>query len=171
MNRIDTVREAIADLLFERINIRNRLITHTHLTGVALLCGLIAKKREANIELAVMTGLLHDLYSFITEGVPPIEDKVAKSNKDADVAREILEKLNITTTDETDVICKAVCYRGTGEYSELGQILLDANLLQHAYHNPILPIKYGEKRVVELLTEFGINSACHTLKQSSRLLL
>ena len=158
MNRIDKVKEAIADLLFERKEIRNRLITHTHLTSVALLCGLIAKKREANIELAVMTGLLHDLYSFITEGVPPIEDKVTKSNKDADVAREILGKLIITSTDETDIICKAVCYRGIEEYSELGQILLDANLLQHAYHNPLLPIKYGEERVGELLVEFGINS-------------
>jgi len=158
MNRIDKAREAIADLLFESKDIRNRLITHTHLTSVALLCGLIAKKRGANIELAVMTGLLHDLYSFVTEGVPPIEDKVAKSNKDADVAREILDKLNITSADETDVICKAVCYRGTGEYSVLGQILLDANLLQHAYHNPLLPIKYGEKRVVELLAEFGTSS-------------
>ncbi|MCL2604604.1 MAG: HD domain-containing protein [Defluviitaleaceae bacterium] len=158
MNRIDIVREAITDLLFERINIRNRLITHTHLTGVALLCGLIAKKRGANIELAVMTGLLHDLYSFITEGVQPLEDKIAKSNKDADVAREILDRLNITTTDETVIICNAVCYRGTGEYSELGQILLDANLLQHAYHNPLLPIKYGETRVVELLVEFGISN-------------
>jgi uncharacterized protein len=159
MNRIEKVRESIDDLLFERKNIRNRLITHTHLTGVALLCGLIAKKRGANVELAVMTGLLHDLYSFITEGVPPLEDKVAKSNKDSDVAREILDRLEITTADETDAICKAVCYRGTGEYSELGQILIDANLLQHAYHNPLLPIKYGEQRVEELLAEFGIDSA------------
>jgi len=159
MNRIDMVRETVTDLLFERINIRNRLITHTHLTSVALLCGLVAKKRGADIELAVMTGLLHDLYSFVTEGVPPIEDKIAKSNKDADVAREILDRLDITTADETDVICKAVCYRGTGDYSELGQILLDANLLQHAYHNPLLPIKYGEERVVELLAEFGISNA------------
>jgi len=103
-----------------------------------------------------MTGLLHDLYSFITEGVQPIEDKQTKSNKGADVARGILDNLNITTTDETDIICKAVSYRGTGKYSELGEILLDANLLQHAYHDPLLPIKYGEQRVNELLTELGI---------------
>jgi len=158
MNRIEKTREAIDDLLFERKNIRNRLITHTHLTSVALLCGLIAKKRGVNIELSIMVGLLHDLHSFITEGVPPIEDKIAKSNKDADVAREILENLNITSPDETNAICKAVCYRGTGEYSELGEILLDANLLQHAYHNPLLPVKYGEKRVIELRAEFGISS-------------
>jgi hypothetical protein len=88
-----------------------------------------------------------------------LEDKVAKSNKDGDVAREILDRLNITTADETDTICKAVCYRGTSEYSELGQILLDANLLQHAYHNPLLPIKYGQQRVCELLAEFGISNA------------
>ena len=67
-----------------------------------MLCGLIAQKRGANIELSVMVGLLHDLYSFITEGVPPIEDKVTKSNKDADVAREILDKLNITSAEETN---------------------------------------------------------------------
>jgi uncharacterized protein len=158
MNRIDKVREVIDEMLFERKNIRNRLTTHSHLTSVSLICGLIAKKRGANVELAVMTGLLHDLYSFITEGVPPLEDKVAKSGKDAEVAREILDKLGITTTDETERICVAVCYRGTGEYSELGEILIVANLLQHAYHNPLLPIKYGEKRVGELLAEFRINS-------------
>jgi len=164
MNRIDKVREAIADLLFERINIRNRLITHTHLTSVALLCGMLAKKRNANVELAVMTGLLHDLYGFITEGVPPMEDRVAASNKDAEVARDILGKINITTKEETDIICAAVCYRGTGTYSQLGEILNDANLLQHAYNNPLLPIKYGEERVAELLAEFGIKeekNLCH----------
>ena len=52
MNRIEKTREAIDNLLFERKDIRNRLITHTHLTSVALLCGLIAKKREAKRTLS-----------------------------------------------------------------------------------------------------------------------
>jgi len=67
--------------------------------------------------------------------------------------------LNITTADETNIICTAVSYRGIGEYLELGEILLDANLIQHACHNPLLPIKYGEKKVVELLADFGIDVA------------
>ena len=67
---------------------------------------IAAKKRSANVELAVMTGLLHDLYSFITEGVPPMEDRVEASRRDAEVARGILDKLNITTTDETNIIIR-----------------------------------------------------------------
>ena len=159
MNRIEQVREVLDNMLFERKNIRNRLITHTHLTSVSLICGLLAKKRGANVELAVMTGLLHDLYGFITEGVPPMEDRVEASRRDGEVARGILDKLSITTADETNVICAAICYKGIGEYSELGEILLDANLIQHAYHNPLLPLKYGEKRVAELLADFGIDTA------------
>jgi len=117
---------------------------------------MLAKQRNANVELAVMTAMLHDLYSYMTEGEPLIENKAVKSQKDAEVAREILNKLNITTTEESEVICKAVCYRGTGEYSELGEILLDANLLQHAYYNPTLPVKYGEEKLALLLADFGI---------------
>jgi len=130
MNRIEIVRKFVDDMLLNKKDAWDRRCAYVHLYGVSLVCGLIAKKRGANIELAIMTAMLHDLYSYKTEGVPLIEDKVVKAGKDADVAREILDKLNITTPDETNDICNAVCYRGTGDYSELGEILLDANLLQ-----------------------------------------
>ena len=157
MNRIEKVREVIDAMLLNKKDTQDRRCAYVHLYGVSLVCGLIAKKRGANVELAVMTGMLHDLYSYIKEGAPLLEDKVEKSRRDSEVAREILSDLNITTTDETNTICAAVCYRGTGEYSKLGEILLDANLIQHAYYNPLLPVKYGEERLVVLLAELGID--------------
>ena len=86
--------------------------------------------------------------------VEEIEDHAREG---AIYAREVLNKLDLTTADETDAICNAVCYRGTGAYSELGEILLDANIIQHSFYNPLLPIKYGEDRLAVLLGEFGIN--------------
>jgi len=159
MNRIEKLREFIDDMLLNKKDSQDRRCAYVHLYGVSLMCGLIAKKRGASVELAIMTAMLHDLYSYKTEGVPPIEDKVVKSRKDSEVAREVLDKLNITTADETDTICNAVCYRGVGDYSELGEILLDANIIQHGFYNPLLPIKYGEKRLAMLLIEFGIDNA------------
>ena len=156
MNRIEQLREYIDEMLLHKKDTFDMRCAYVHLYGVSLFCGMIAKKRNANVELAIMTAMLHDLYSYLTEGEPLIEDKALKSQKDAEVARDILDKLNITTADETDIICKAVCYRGAGEYSELGQILLDANLLQHAYYNPLLPVKYGKERLEMLLSDFGI---------------
>ena len=157
MNRIEKIREVIDEMLLIKKDAWDRRCAYVHLYGVSLICGLLAKQRGANVELAVMIGMLHDLYSYKTEGEPLIEDKVLKSAKDAEVACEILDTLNITTTNETDAVCYAVSYRRLGEYSELGEILLDANLIQHAYYNPLLPVKYGEERLPELLADFGIS--------------
>ena len=159
MNRIEQLRDYIDDILLQKKDTQDRRCAYVHLYGVSLICGMLAKKRNANIELAIMTAMLHDLYSYMTEGEPLIKDKTIKAQKDAEVARDILDKLDITTADETNAICTAVCYRGTGEHSEFGEILLDANLLQHVYYNPLLPVKYGKDKLAMLLSDFNINNS------------
>jgi len=70
--------------------------------------------------------------------------------------REHIDDMLLHKKDTQDRRCAYI--HGAGEYSELGEILLDANLLQHAYYNPLLPVKYGEDKLVQLLADFGIKN-------------
>ncbi|MDF2545051.1 MAG: hypothetical protein K0S47_4769 [Herbinix sp.] len=50
--------------LLNKNNDRDRRVAYVHLYGVAQACALIAKKRGVDIELAIMAGMLHDLYTY-----------------------------------------------------------------------------------------------------------
>lgn len=73
-----------------------------HLHGVALAAAILAKKRGEDAELATMAGLLHDLYAY-KEG--SYDDH---AHLGADYARKVLKKLEITTDEETEIICTAM---------------------------------------------------------------
>ena len=61
-----------------------------------------AKKRGENSELAAICGLLHDLYAYKSDSY---EDH---AHKGAEYARKILDELDLTSKEETDVICSAI---------------------------------------------------------------
>jgi len=61
MNRVDTLREYVDEILLNKNNDRDRRFAYVHLYGVAQACAMIAVKRGVDIELAIMAGMLHDL--------------------------------------------------------------------------------------------------------------
>lgn len=64
MDRIEKVREVVDEILLNMPDDKERRCAYLHLYGVSQACALLALKREENVELAVIAGMLHDIYSY-----------------------------------------------------------------------------------------------------------
>ena len=153
MDKIEILREYIDKILLNMTDVEERRCAYLHLYGVAQSCALIALKRGENVELSIMAGMLHDIYSYAKM------DTKDHARKGAILAREILELLKITNDFETKMICDAIYNHSNkeGSYSSFTEVLIDADVLQHNLYNPLHEIKAHEKdRYEKLKIEFGI---------------
>ncbi len=119
VNRIEKVREKVDAILLDMTDNVERRCAYIHLYGVSGACALFAKKRNENVELAIIAGMLHDIYSYATM------DSKDHANKGAKMAKEILESLGIFTNNEINLISTAIYNHGDkaivhGSLDELG---------------------------------------------------
>jgi HD superfamily phosphodiesterase len=154
VNRIEVLRKYIDEILLHMEDSEERRNGYVHLYGVAQACALISMKRGQDAELATMTGILHDIYSYTNMD---IEDHAQKG---AVMAREILASLHITNADETEMICNAINTHSDKEavHSDFNEVLKDADVFQQCLYNPTIEIQAPErkKRFEALKREFGI---------------
>lgn len=153
MNRIEILRKYIDEILLNMTDVEERRCAYLHLYGVAQFCTLIASKRRENVELAAMSGMLHDIYSYAKM------DTKDHAHKGAALAREILTSLQITNNDETKIICDAIYTHSDKEivHSNFNEVLKDTDVFQHCLYNPMLEIVPKERsRYEKLKVEFGI---------------
>ncbi len=68
--------------------------------------------------------------------------------KGSEMARSILDALQIFNVDEIDLICSAIYNHSDKSliHSSLDEILKDADVLQHVMYNPLCGIKQQEER-------------------------
>ena len=154
MDRIEKVREVIDDILLNMPDKEERRCAYLHLYGVSQACALLALKRKENVELAIVAGMLHDIYTYAQM------DPVNHAHKGAEMAREILDSLHTFEEDEKDLICTAIYNHSDKSmiHSWLDEILKDADVMQHVLYNPLFDIKWQEQKRFELLQkEFGID--------------
>lgn len=152
-NRIEKLREYIDEILLNMKDAEDRRCAYLHLYGVSQACAMIALKRNQNVELATIAGMLHDLYSYKTMNT----ENHAECG--AILARRILEELELTSGSETDLICSAIRNHSSKAttHSAFDEVLKDADVLQHCLYNPLFPVMEHEKyRFTNLLNEFGI---------------
>ncbi|WP_160679858.1 HD domain-containing protein [Clostridium sp. C8-1-8] len=152
-NRIERLRKYIDEILLNMKDAEERRCGYLHLYGVSQACAMIALKRNQDVELATMAGMLHDLHSYKTMNTEN------HAEHGAVLARQILEELSLTTDNETELICSAICNHSSKATTDsaLDEILKDADVLQHCLYNPLFPVMEHEKcRFQNLLTEFGI---------------
>ena len=153
MNRIKDLQKQVHRVLEKIEDGDKRLKAVSHLHGVALAAAVLAKKRGEDAELATMAGLLHDLYAYKSGSY----DDHARLG--ADYARKLLEKLALTTPEETDVVCSAIRHHdGKDEVDgPLDEILKDADVLDHSLSDPTKAIKPHEQaRYAKLCGELGL---------------
>lgn len=149
MNRIEKVREIVDDILFNMTDAVERRCAYLHLYGVAQACALIGMKREANAELAVIAGMLHDIHSYATM------DSTDHAHKGAKMAEEILKSTGAFEKEEIKKICDAI-YNHSDKaevHSLLDEILKDADVMQHCLYNPLFEVAEHEKARFEKLKE------------------
>ena len=126
-----------------------------HLHGVSLAAVMLARKRGEDPELAAMAGLLHDLYAYKSGSYDD------HAHKGAEYARELLEKMDITTPEETDVICSAIRHHDSKAEIDapMDEILKDADVIHHSLGDPTKAIKpHEQERYEKLCNEFGFIS-------------
>jgi HD superfamily phosphodiesterase len=154
MSQIEVLRKYIDEVLLDITDVVERRCAYVHLYGVAQSCALIALKRGENVELAVMAGMLHDIYAYA------MMDTADHARKSAALAREILAKLQITNDDETRIICDAIYVHSDKEDTNtpFDEILKDADAFQSWLYNPLVEIteKTRKDRCIKLMTELGI---------------
>lgn len=152
-NRIEILRTYIDDLLLNMSDVEERRCGYLHLYGVSQACALIAIKRNENVELATMAGMLHDLYSY------KMMDTKDHAEKGAILAREILEGLKLTNEHETALICSAIKHHSSKQkvHSAFDEILKDADVMQHCLYNPLFKVMtHEEERYQKIKREFGL---------------
>jgi hypothetical protein len=80
-------------------------------------------------------------------------------HKGSELAREILGKLELTTPEETDMICSAIYHHGDKLVVDapFDELLKDADVISHTLNDPTKAIKDKEKaRYDSLCEEFGM---------------
>jgi HD superfamily phosphodiesterase len=153
MGRLKEVRKYINKQLVKMDDRDDALKAVGHLYGVSMSAQLLAQKRGENAELAGIAGLLHDLYAYESGSY---EDH---AHKGADLAREILGKLDIMTEEETDIICSAIYHHDDKAAVDgpMDEILKDADAMHHIYNDLSKEVKEKEAaRYEKLKGELGI---------------
>ena len=153
MSRIKELQKAVHKVLKGMDDNQKRAAAIAHLHGVSLAAVMIAKKRGENAELAAMAGMLHDLHAYKTGSYDD------HAHLGADLARKVLGKLELTTPEETDIICSAIYHHDdkASVDSPMDELLKDADVIDHCFKDASKPVKEKElKRYEALCKELGL---------------
>ena len=153
MSRLKELRKYVDEELNKMEDADKRTSAIAHLYGVSLAATIIAKKRGMNPEIASMAAMLHDMHAYMTGSYDD------HAHKGADLAREILGKLDIMTPEETDIICSAIYHHDdkAAVDAPMDEILKDADAMHHIYNDLSKEVKEKEAaRYEKLKAELGI---------------
>ncbi len=153
MSRLKELRAYVDKKINELEDEDKRISATAHLYGVSLAAQMLAKKRGLDPELAAMAGMLHDMHAYMSGSY---EDH---AHLGAELGRGILEKLELTTPEETEIICSAIYHHDDKALldSPMDELLKDADVLDHCFKDASKPVKEKEqKRYDALCKELGL---------------
>lgn len=153
VSRVKELQKKVFAILGKIEDDDKRAKAAAHLHGVSLAAVMIAKKRGEDPELAAMAGLLHDLHAYKSGSYDD------HAHLGAEYARKLLEKLEITTAEETEIICSAIWHHDNKAETDgpMDEVLKDADVIDHSLSDPTKEIKEHEReRYLKLCEEFGI---------------
>ncbi len=141
MGRLKELRRYVDAELEKMEDTAGRTGAIAHLYGVSLAAVMIAKKRGLDPEIAAMAAMLHDLHAYKTGSYDD------HAHKGAQLAREILDWLELTDGAETDMICSAIYHHDDklAKDSPMDEVLKDADVLHHCMNDPSKPVKEKER--------------------------
>ena len=153
MGRLKELRKYVNKELCGIKDEDDRISAINHLYGVSLAATILAKKRGLDPEIAAMSAMLHDLHAYKTGSYDD------HAHKGAELAREILGKLKLTSEEETDAICSAIYHHDDKAAidSPMDELLKDADVIDHCFKDASKPVKEKEqKRYDALCKELGL---------------
>jgi len=157
MSRILQVYNKVNEILCECVCVP---AVYTHLFQVAQCCSLIALRRGQNAELATIAGVLHDIaYLKAKANNNKIIGLTGYNHAEysTEIAMEILQELNITTSDENSIICSAIQKHIDKNIvdSPYDEVIKDADVFAHGLSD-ITGTNFRGISWDNLCTEFGI---------------
>ncbi|MDO4942994.1 MAG: HD domain-containing protein [Lachnospiraceae bacterium] len=153
MSRLSTLREYVDKELLSLENDGKIISACSHLYGVSLAATMIAKKRNEDPELSAMAAMLHDLHAYKSGSYAD------HAHKGAELARTILQELDLTDEKETDIICSAIYHHDDKLIVDqpMDEVLKDADVIHHCMNDFSKPVKEKEqKRFEALQKEFDL---------------
>ena len=153
MSRIKDLQKQVHRVLDKMDDSEKRAKALDHLHGVSLAAVILAKKRGKDPELAAMAGLLHDLYAYKSGSYDD------HAHLGAEYARELLEKMDITSPEETEIIYSAIWHHDGKAVTDspMDEILKDADVIHHSLGDPGKEVKEHEReRYIKLCQELGM---------------
>ncbi len=153
MGRLKELRNYVNNELNQLEDEDKRNSAIIHLYGVSLAATILAEKRGLDSELSSMAAMLHDLYAYKSGSYDD------HAHKGAELARSILEELQLTDEEETDIICSAIYHHDDKHVVDgpMDEVLKDADVIHHCMNDLSKTVKDKEKSRYECLRkELGI---------------
>ena len=153
MGRLKELRKYVDQELEKMPDPEKRIGAVAHLYGVSLAATMLAKKRGLDPELASMAAMLHDLYAYENGSYDD------HAHKGAELAREVLSTLGLTTAEETEAICSAIYHHDDKQVTDgpMDEVLKDADVVHHCMNDISKAVKDKEKsRYEAICQEFGM---------------
>lgn len=150
-NRIELVRQEVNAFLQNQTDSEHRREGYVHLYGVAQNCSLLGIRRGMDVELCIIIGLLHDIYTYKYSYVKE------HAMLGATEAESLLRKLGIFSEEEIEIFKNAIINHSNKKeiHDEYSELIKDADLLQNFLYNLSFNIKH-KKRIKKLLKSVGI---------------
>jgi uncharacterized protein len=155
MDRVEKVRQVVDEILRQQPDLEERRCGFVHLYGVAQTCALLGLKRGLDPQICAVMGMLHDVATYRSG------DPTDHATRGAVEAGVILNETGEFSQAEIDQICQAISTHSAKHQidGELGELLKDADVLQHYLYNPGLPKKpdpHWRQRYQKLMAELAI---------------
>ena len=153
MSRLKELRKYVDGKINKIDDADKRISAAAHLYGVSLAAQVLAKKRGLDPEIAAMAGMLHDMHAYKTGSYDD------HAHLGAELAKKILNKLELTTPEETEIICSAIYHHDDKASIDgpMDELLKDADVFDHCFKDASKPIKEKEqKRYDALCQELGL---------------
>jgi len=153
MERLESLRRIIDEVLDETGDSEDRRSGFVHLHGVSAAAALLALRRGLGAELAAGAGMLRDRSPYET-GTPDNH-----ATRGARRASEILRSQKAFTDLEIEAVRSAIAHHSdkAAVHDAFSELLKDADVLQHFLSNPEAPsLESHASRRLALKREMGL---------------
>ena len=153
MERIGAVQACVDKIVAAQTKEIDIKFGYVHLYSVSQACALLAMKRQQNVELAAIAGLLHDIHAY------QMGNRKDHAHQGALAAKKILQELNLFSEEEIDMVSQAIWRHSDKDTvdSPFDEVLKDADALQHFLIMPLADSAPHEAaRVSKMKEELGI---------------
>ena len=153
MERIGAVQARVDRIVAGQTDATDIKFGYVHLYSVSQACAMLAMKRQQNVELAAIAGLLHDIYAYKTG------TRADHAHQGAVLAKEIMQDTGMFSEEEMETVAGAIYHHSDKDTvdSPFDEVLKDADALQHFLIMPLVaPAPHEAARVSKLKEELGI---------------